>query len=301
MLPATNALLPTLTDFGMDNSTRDASKPACVSYAYSTSATPNKVFTLLGCDVHERAEQPTLAPTPVYVTVTASSSVLPTVSLPSVILTVTVPTDTLTITASRSPSATTSHAFTSSSARTSSSSSTPLSSSTPTSSAPSSTSSEPGPPPNAGESNNNSGSNVPVGAIVGGVLGGIALMGIVAVAVIYLALQHQKKQEAREEEAAVTTIPPHSFSSPPPPDMTQATDVSHKMVTSPSPMAPEPSPVSGNFSQAPSDSQVAQYESAHQYQNFLYPQVDPAQASDAAIQRKRISELPGESRVELPS
>lgn len=124
-------------------------------------------------------------------------------------------------------------------------------------------------------------------------------MGIVAVTVIFLTLRHQKKQAGREEEAARATTPVQPFS-PPPPDMTQGTEGSHKMVTSPSPMAPEPSPMSRNFSHAPHDSQVAQYESAHQYQNFLYPQMDPVQASDAAIQRKRMSELPGESRVELP-
>jgi hypothetical protein len=112
-------------------------------------------------------------------------------------------------------------------------------------------------------------------------------MGVVAVAVIFLALRHQKKQAAKQEEAGRPTDPAHPFSSAAP-DTTQATGASHKMVASPSPMASEPSPTNAN------------YESAHQYQNFLYPQMDPVQASDAAIQRKRMSELAGESKVELP-
>jgi hypothetical protein len=147
--------------------------------------------------------------------------------------------------------------------------------------------------------NKNNGSGTPIGAIVGGVIGGLAVVGLVIVAVVFLVLRSRKQQAAkREENGTGNEAAPHS------PDMETAAVASHKMAAEPITEVEETAtPLSATTAQGTHGTpDGTQYESAQRYENLLYPAAGSSiQASDADVQNKRLSELADDKTAELPA
>lgn len=158
---------------------------------------------------------------------------------------------------------------------------------------------------NGTSNNNNSGSGTPVGAIVGGVIGGLAVVGIVILGVVFMVLRYRKAQALKlrkgggdGENGSGDEASPLSGGVPgsPPQDRHQPGGVFPSMAGK---MEDYGTPLTDTSQHStPIVGYIASNEG--QYATIpLYPE-DKLAVSNGAIDTKRLSELGDERRAELP-